>query len=165
MEDLIGLLVPLLAVAGWLFGLFNKQDEEGKEPGKPVRRHQSESRPVPKPEGNMAEQEVKQKPKTSVETYTDAQNYYEKKVEKLAEIQDGLSKATDTLITKDSIGTEKDSKPQVQVKVQSGSKKPKLKVRKNLSKKGLAESIVMAEVLGPPRAVKPYQDVIQQKRK
>lgn len=32
-------------------------------------------------------------------------------------------------------------------------------IKKKLTKQGLAESIVMAEVLGPPRALNPYQNV------
>lgn len=39
-------------------------------------------------------------------------------------------------------------------------------LEKKLTRKGLAESIVMAEVLGPPRALNPYQNVaVRRKRK
>lgn len=37
-------------------------------------------------------------------------------------------------------------------------------LEKNLTKQGLAESIVMAEVLGPPRALNPYQNVAVRRR-
>jgi len=38
-------------------------------------------------------------------------------------------------------------------------------ITKNLTKQGLAESIVMAEVLGPPRALNPYQNIAMKRRR
>ncbi|MGY0692881.1 hypothetical protein ACW2QC_08830 [Virgibacillus sp. FSP13] len=41
----------------------------------------------------------------------------------------------------------------------------KKQVKKNLSNKGLIDGIIMAEVLGPPRAHKPYQSIISERRR
>src|SRR5699024_11147944 len=38
-------------------------------------------------------------------------------------------------------------------------------LQRNLTREGLAESIVMAEVLGPPRALNPYRNVAAKRRK
>src|SRR5699024_3290182 len=38
-------------------------------------------------------------------------------------------------------------------------------LQKNLTKQGLAESIVIAEVLGLPQALKPYQNVAAQRKR
>ena len=40
----------------------------------------------------------------------------------------------------------------------------KRKVKSGLTKEGLLNSIVMAEVLGPPRAKKPYKSVIEERK-
>lgn len=45
------------------------------------------------------------------------------------------------------------------------NKKFKKKFTKSLTKKGLINSVVMAEVLGSPRALKPYQSVPTRRRK
>ncbi|WP_188453619.1 hypothetical protein [Virgibacillus oceani] len=42
--------------------------------------------------------------------------------------------------------------------------KMKKQVKRNLTGKGLTDGIIMAEVLGPPRAVKPYKSVIESRR-
>src|SRR5690625_2236794 len=39
-------------------------------------------------------------------------------------------------------------------------KRHKKRIRKNLTKKGLINGIIMSEVLGPPRARKPYQNIL-----
>lgn len=44
-------------------------------------------------------------------------------------------------------------------------KKLKRQMKKNVTKKGLLNGIIMAEVLGPPRAIKPYRSVIQERQK
>lgn len=55
------------------------------------------------------------------------------------------------------------------VPVETDSTADDLKVvqqlEKNLTRKGLAESIVMAEVLGLPRALNPYQNVASKRRR
>lgn len=42
-------------------------------------------------------------------------------------------------------------------------KEVKRQMKKRLSKEGLMESVIMAEVLGPPRARKPYKSVISER--
>lgn len=41
----------------------------------------------------------------------------------------------------------------------------KREIRHNLSKQGLVNNIIMSEVLGPPRATKPYKSVTAERRK
>ncbi|WP_163970038.1 hypothetical protein [Oceanobacillus halotolerans] len=41
----------------------------------------------------------------------------------------------------------------------------KQQIKHNLTKKGLVNGIVMAEVLGPPRSRKPYQSIIHERNK
>lgn len=43
--------------------------------------------------------------------------------------------------------------------------KKDLHLKKRLSRGGLKESIIMAEVLGPPRAYHPYQNIAQNRRR
>ncbi|HLR68165.1 MAG TPA: hypothetical protein VK105_13720 [Virgibacillus sp.] len=44
-------------------------------------------------------------------------------------------------------------------------KRVKKKFRNNLSRDGLIDSVIMSEVLGPPRARKPYESVVNQRRR
>ncbi|RDW19232.1 hypothetical protein CWR48_09315 [Oceanobacillus arenosus] len=47
-------------------------------------------------------------------------------------------------------------------KVQANYKK---QIRTNLTRKGLVNGIIMSEVLGSPRARKPYQSIVEQRKK
>jgi len=44
-------------------------------------------------------------------------------------------------------------------------KRVKKKFRNNLSREGLIDSVIMSEVLGSPRARKPYESVVNQRRR
>ncbi|QTM99867.1 hypothetical protein ERJ70_11525 [Sediminibacillus dalangtanensis] len=170
MEDLIGLIIPLLAVAGWLFGMF-KTDEEEQKGGKPTRpsrptptssRHQPNNTDPAQSTVNV-EVETQTSPATAVDP-SRTQTYYEKKKAKLAETKPVTQRSDGEVFAShmDPIQDverprqlEKRSKDQAAKKEVQSNKK--LSIRRNLSKKGIAESFVMAEVLGQPRAHRPYQ--------
>ncbi|WP_026569909.1 MULTISPECIES: hypothetical protein [Sediminibacillus] len=166
MEDLIGLIIPLLAVVGWLFGMFKNEEEEQKG-GKPTR----PSRPNPSPSRQQTstkepaqttvnvEAETQTNPSTAVGP-SSAQTYYEKKKAKLAETQyadvDVFSYHMDS-IQEVERPRQLDKGVSNRTAKKDGRSNKKLSIRRNLSKKGIAESFVMAEVLGQPRAHRPYQ--------
>ncbi|MFD2630868.1 hypothetical protein [Oceanobacillus kapialis] len=46
----------------------------------------------------------------------------------------------------------------------ASQKQFKRKLNRNLTKQGLANGVIMAEILGPPRAKKPYRTVVQERK-
>ncbi|WP_053219128.1 hypothetical protein [Virgibacillus senegalensis] len=165
MEDLLGIIIPLLAVVGWLFGMF-KNDEEEQKGGKQTRPRPSPARNQPSSTQNPSRRTVEgnrdRKQRNPVASAPSSpQTYYEEKKAKLAEAKSVTE--TDVFYQLDSIreeirpqGMKKKTQNQSVAK-KSTAAKQKLSIRRNLSKKGIAESVVMAEILGQPRSLRPYQ--------
>lgn len=171
MEDLLGLLIPLLAVAAWLFGMFRGDDSDSDtQPGRQDRRQ-----PVQRPERAGSEQQ-KQPAQTSVkETGKQAEGanrYYEKKKEQIDSLKREAGNEKPTTISRSEI-TMGENRKSIDDR-NAGKEKEAvsfshtgnaISIKDKLTKESLAESVVMAEVLGPPRAVKPYRSVITERKK
>ncbi|SDN09100.1 hypothetical protein [Sediminibacillus halophilus] len=168
MEDLIGLIIPLLAVVGWLFGMFKNEEEEQKG-GKPTRPYRPTSAPSRQQQSNTNHAPTSANGETETHTKpavgpSKTQTYYEKKKAKLAETKPATQRSNEEVFSYHLDPIQKEERPrQVDKRAQDQAAKKgvqsnkKLSIRRNLSKKGIAESFVMAEVLGQPRAHRPYQ--------
>lgn len=161
MEDLIALLIPLLAVVGWLFGLFKGEESDQKEntgqqrnqrptqgPAQTNQYPQSTEQNIPTPKGGTKE-------------------YYETKREQVDQLKNETKKAPSAISGSEiSMGrTPKNAERRVQENTGEKTKEPVISVKKNITRKGLAESVIMAEILGSPRSVKPYRSVISERKR
>ncbi|SEO31940.1 hypothetical protein SAMN04488134_10672 [Amphibacillus marinus] len=146
MEDLIVPLITfLLIIGGSLFKSLTANEDKN---AKPVTRNPVSPSPHVEPEAEHTVQQVEV-------------NYEDLKAEKTAQMD---------MLKKNLNISEKRPKNQMQKNTMLVSnrvmKKRKrlaqgqqqLAFKKRLSQNGLAESVVMAEILGPPRAVKPYSN-------
>lgn len=171
MEDLIALLIPLIAVAGWLFGLFKNEDAEKNEQPK----RQENRGPAPRPQ--QANQDSR-KMETDMASSSNrgTKDNYERKKEQVSRLQDEAKKASQASTSSEAISGSEISMgsnardPERRVQENTGNTKAKspdaaFSVKKNMTKKGLAESVIMAEVLGSPRAVKPYRSIISERKR
>ncbi|MDL4841501.1 hypothetical protein [Aquibacillus rhizosphaerae] len=165
MEDLFGMIIPLLAAAAWLFGSFKKQDEKNK----PAEKNQH-PRPTSTPSGRT-DYEVS----SPVDDYDDSstkmgpQRYYEEKKQQLDQLKDHMEiggNITSGQREQNSMINEvsRKGKNKKTNKSPSSRKSETFSIAKNMSKRGLAESIVMAEVLGPPKSQKPHRNIMQNRR-
>ncbi|WP_138415720.1 hypothetical protein [Aquibacillus sediminis] len=171
MDELIGAILPILAVVAWLFGSF-KNDEENKKPTK--KPNQPRPRPTPTPSGSGQRQtttsEPKVEPKSTVQQSqqqpvdTRTKSYYEKKQEQIEKLKEQVAQ-TSEITKEDSIhdAIKEESTPKAYKKYKS-NRNSNLSVATKINKKGLAESVVMSEILGPPKAVKPHQSVLQMRK-
>ncbi|WP_233881087.1 hypothetical protein [Virgibacillus halodenitrificans] len=88
-----------------------------------------------------------------------------KRMEELAEREQVYSaRSKDEINRHDAILGNTSEQPS-EVALSHKQRKFKKQVTANFEKKGLANGIIMSEILGPPRAVKPYKSVVQQRRK
>ncbi|WP_226036942.1 hypothetical protein [Aquibacillus saliphilus] len=166
MDDLFGALFPLILIAGWILGLFKKKEE------KPANKNQS-PRPTPSPTPFPSGNDDGEVSATKVDTsrQTESQKYYENKRLEIENLQkearsDGAIDSSNRLVQERQIyDVIKNSAPNEtnQDKQNLGPKK-NISIKRNLTKKGLAESVVMAEVLGSPKSLKPYRSVINNRR-
>ncbi|SDK53576.1 hypothetical protein [Sediminibacillus albus] len=160
MEDLLGIIIPLIAVVGWLFGMFKNEDSE-----------ENNGQPVPKPPQTTPGPAQTETRKSNPEQHameageeSRAQTYYEKKREKMSELKTGQTNINRSEINQgasinDNSRTERTSsvKEDRNKASRSNGSSSELSIRRNLSRNGIAGSVVMAEVLGQPRALRPYK--------
>ncbi|WP_186575747.1 hypothetical protein [Aquibacillus kalidii] len=155
MDDLLGLLPFIIAAIGWFLAKAGK-DEKNTSPlpkQQPVSGRSPSSKPIRTEEEQVLREETA--PKTEMQTY------FEEKQEQLDRVNmEKKGEVKDISHSKGNIyGTIGDKPKKSFGKLKR--KEPRLSVARNITKRRVAESVVMAEVLGPPRAVKPYQNVAQ----
>lgn len=159
LDAIFGNFLVVLAIIGGIVGFLKDRSNKDKEEGhKPYQ--------VPKPTatpsggGNYQSQHET----TTVQTNrTTLEEQQEIQMQQLAERMN-----TDTTV---SVGGRPNDMIIEKMNRRQGDndshekKKMKKQVKRNLTGKGLVDGIIMAEVLGPPRAVKPYKSVIASRRK
>lgn len=163
MEDLIALLIPLLAVAGWLFGLFRNEEQNNKDQPRQENRR-------PAPETNRTNQEP-QRPGSDAATQKSVpKEYYENKKRQVDQLK-SETKKTSSAISGSEINIGDNARnPERRVQKNTEEKNAKsrdvaINIKTSMTREGLAKSVVMAEVLGPPRAVKPYRSIISERKR
>ncbi|MRH43084.1 hypothetical protein GH741_10345 [Aquibacillus halophilus] len=161
MEDLFGMLLPLILIASWILGMFKKQDDSKKP------ENNRNPRPTPTTTGSATTETTDfEEP-----VQTGTQSYYENKRAQLEkfkndnQINASNNKSNPILQEREIHDAIKSGKmPKVYKKTTGSGKKKKISLNNHLTKRGLAESVIMAEVLGSPRSLKPYRSVMQNKR-
>jgi len=170
LEAIFGNFMIVLIIIGGIVGFLKDKSEKGKQ-----QKEQSESplgtpNPTAAPSAGRDYQTSRHKPVEPVrrESHHSAPSVGEQRAEQMKQLvgrmQTGTSKTPEDVqpkVIKGSTATAKRSKP---VK----SQRPdafKKKFKSNLTRDGLVDSIIMAEVLGSPRATKPYRSVIQQRKR
>ncbi|WP_112181351.1 MULTISPECIES: hypothetical protein [Paraliobacillus] len=146
MDGILPFLMMLFAIGGGLISLFGKDKEE--EENKPVRRTETV-----KPIERNEERQTSNKQTTAMEDYSN------KKQEQLEKLKSNLA-VDPNLYNKDGAISDNPLQEVVRLDKKITTKKnrtTKISLRRNISREGLAESVVMAEVLGAPRSKKPYQ--------
>ncbi|MFD2655178.1 hypothetical protein [Gracilibacillus thailandensis] len=156
MDELLSFIVPIIALVFWLFGLSKSKDEgqNQKRPQRPVQQKTSHTQ-QPRTETTIDQtipdlQTIDTNPESEQETFAQQkEKQMEKLKEKIQHAENIRDKSKDQQLGKhDAIkdgppprAYRKDSKEQIS-----------LSVEKNLTSKGIAQGIIMSEVLGPPRA-------------
>ncbi|UOQ47410.1 hypothetical protein MUN88_15225 [Gracilibacillus caseinilyticus] len=147
MNEILSFIVPIIAVVVWLFGLGKSdQKEQQKQKQSPAKPVNPSTMQQSKPTISERSEEV------STELDTTFAQQKEQQMEKLkAKLgQSGASQEQ----SEQPLGEHNalKDKPLSRPKKQQTEKEVTLSIAKNLNKKGIAQGIIMAEVLGPPRA-------------
>ncbi len=169
-------IVIIILVA--VFNLFNKGKNQREES-----ETNSQNRRQEQPEKPSLQERIEQKVKEAKESYQEIQDTIasesktetSQKTEAPKSIQEQRQEQYEQLkrrLQPSNQRTKDEPLPETRVSVKpvnTSSDQEKLEVMKQFDKKltrqGLAESIVMAEVLGPPRALNPYQNVAMKRRR
>ncbi|ASN05191.1 hypothetical protein [Virgibacillus necropolis] len=149
-DTLFGNILVLLAIVGGIVGFIKDRNNKEKESTKPY----SVPRPTQKPSGggNLANHmEVTEEQTKSTVSTTSLREQFDASTHRAIE------------------GGEHDAIAEGMVGKSSSSSNKNNRMRKqisnNLSKQGLVNGIIMSEVLGPPRAKRPYRSVLTERRK
>ncbi|WP_058307410.1 hypothetical protein [Gracilibacillus massiliensis] len=153
MDELFSFIVPILAVVFWLFGLSKSKEEENK---------QQQSQKPKQPSTTTTETRQPEQTQTpsyqTMETMADSNQptfsqQKEKQMEKLQEkIQRAESIRDQTQNNELGIHDAIKDGPAPKAYRKNNNGEISLSVKNNLTQKGIAQGIIMAEVLGPPRA-------------
>ncbi|MEC5422215.1 hypothetical protein QGM71_01745 [Virgibacillus sp. C22-A2] len=159
-------IIIIAGIIGFLRDNTAKQQQQQKQ--------QQERKPVNRPnptntpsEGYSRSQQGRSRDSKPQRTYSTStiEEQQREQMERLAdqynsstEIKQGMDKLSSNAITDDN------SLEPIN-ELSTKQKKLKRQIGKNLNKNGLVNGIIMAEVLGSPRALKPYRSVITNRRK
>ncbi|SER17965.1 hypothetical protein SAMN04487944_101525 [Gracilibacillus ureilyticus] len=151
MEELFGYLVPIIGAIIWLAGLFNKNQDEDQS--KPVKR-------VPNTNNNESTT-IRTEPASIEEDHhynmqdIDETSFLDQKQKQMDRLKQGLNKSQSLTKKQQEM---LDNSPIKHVNKKVSKEQAKLSIKNNLTRKGVAQGIIMAEVLGKPRAYKkrPY---------
>ncbi|MEN1969360.1 hypothetical protein WMZ97_14945 [Lentibacillus sp. N15] len=149
-------ILIILAIIGGIIGLFNKKSEQqtNQKPYKPKPARSTPTIP------NRSQQRQTEAPQKGMDTIA------------MQEQRDAQMHELASRMKLDAGDSENEDMYQVNFEhlqtkpSQFNENKTAMKnqVRKNLNRKGLVDGIVMAEVLGPPRARKPYRSITSQRK-
>ncbi|MGP4107230.1 hypothetical protein [Virgibacillus sp. L01] len=154
-------ILIILAIIGGLAGFL--KDKSDKDTNKQKRTVNSPNpSPTPSGGGGMARSDYQtqvSEEKTSIE---------EQQQEQRERLADRMNTATQKAIEErkhDAIINENDNINQTGNKLSVEQKRFKRRIKNNLNQQGLVNGVIMAEVLGSPRAKEPYQSIVKQRRK
>lgn len=164
MEELLGFIAPILAIVFWLVGMSKSGDEEKKQQNPPQRQRNPAQRPARRTQETTAQTigktdtasipvETRRKTPVSDKMQETFEQQKEKQIQAIEEqLQQAESIRNQT--TEQPIGEHDAIKDKPKQKAYRKNKDNDISVSisDNLTKKGIAQGIIMAEVLGPPRA-------------
>ncbi|MFC3039098.1 hypothetical protein ACFOGI_02390 [Virgibacillus xinjiangensis] len=146
--------IVIMMIAG-LMGFFRNSKQEEQHPERPIPR----PAPASPPQQTQSGRQRKEETIVSSESIKEQQN---KQIDRLAKhlhtaktTGDTDSRLTDTLespLREPGKGLTKQQE------------ETRSSIKRNLNRKGLVNGIVMSEVLGPPRAKRPYRSVLSQRK-
>lgn len=147
-DTVFGNILVLLAIVGGIVGFIKDRSKKETESSK----HYPTPKPTRTPSGGYDVASEKRSYEISIENQQGNQ-MKEQQTHTHRKIKNGKHDA----IVKGAVGLPSNS----------STKKNKMKRRvgKNLSKDGLVNAVIMSEVLGPPRATKPYRSIVEERRK
>lgn len=147
-DTLFGNILVLLAIIGGIAGFIKDKSGKGNETSKPY------TSPQPVNTSSSGRYET-----GSEEIYTDSANYVSSSITR--DEQPDTHRAVENG-EHDALSGIKQRKLTPDSKKNSVMRK---QISRNLTKQGLVNGIIMNEVIGPPRAMKPYRSITEQRRK
>lgn len=158
-EFIFGNIVLVVIIIGALINFLNKgkeDDAEEEAPKKPVPPPQVKRESVPPPRAERSVQEGYPQ-----ETLADYQEQQQAQYERLKAQYHAASLEKDTPKEVQE-RLKKQANPILNNEINDGIH---IGLEQKLTPKGLMESVIMAEVLGPPRAVNPYENIIMKRKR
>lgn len=167
MEEILNFL-PLIAII--LFGIIkgtignNEQNEKKQRtPSRPT----NVPRPNPTPSGGQ--ERTRSTTQRTAPVQPSIEEQQKQQMEQLKSRMNTGSKVNLDDISQQDVGLgssiQDAIKHQATNKVAENKEKFKKEVKTGLNRRGLVQGIIMSEVLGPPRARKPYQNVITERKR
>ncbi|TQS74579.1 hypothetical protein DX933_11635 [Ornithinibacillus gellani] len=184
MDELFDLIfgnpILIIIIIGALYRFFsNAEKEQGEKKEKPwdKPRHAPTPRPARTPSGprqtaSKTMSQAKQQKQTKETTHTTSPTVEEMQQQQLEKLagkyktnlnQSASGKKNGHL--HHGLGASIDDEVKNPDAINHHKRRFKKQIRNKLNQRGLVDSIVMAEVLGPPRARKPYQTILEQRKK
>lgn len=163
------IILIILAIIGGISSLF--KDKKTEQPKKKTHQQPRPTTPVPDSSQKQKNDQSSYEPsKEAIEMQEQRDSQMQQlaermnigKQEKEKEHEANLDKQASIEENNASIDKELNKRKKQKEFPQTDMQK---RVRNNLNRKGLVDGIIMSEVLGPPRARKPYQSVITKRSK
>ncbi|SFA70315.1 hypothetical protein SAMN04488072_101116 [Lentibacillus halodurans] len=154
-------ILIILAIVAALSGFFkDNSDTDTRIP----KRGNSQPGPVSPPSGggNRNGGKSVDEPQSTVSTASLEEQQYEQR-RQLAERMNTMEQKQTPEREHDVIMKHNTREPGTDLSVEQ--QKMKKRMNSNLTRTGLINGVIMSEVLGPPRAVKPYKSIVDQRKK
>lgn len=176
MKEIVDLIFSnifvVLAVVAGAIGFFKNSVSKKQEAEKKDIRPNRPNRPTPPFGGEMKRQwhdptKRRQLPKKETPTMTNTTSTQELKSQTdqlVQQVETSFMENVDKF-SSSAYSTPLNRSLKSQPKSVQSRTKMERQVSSNLTEKGLVNGIIMAEVLGPPRAKKPYRSVLSERRK
>lgn len=164
MEAIFGNIFILIAIVAGIIGFFkNGSDNKGDQ------QSPNQPRPTSTPSGrtNMPSQRTSTSTNTQHSTVdtSSVEERHQRQLDQLADryatTKRSANSIPDNLQRSSSLREGKEKKEE---QLSTKQKKFKKRFDRNLTKQGVANGVIMAEILGPPRAKKPYRSVTSKRK-
>lgn len=155
------IILIILAIVSALSGLF--KDKSDRDTGPPKRSH-NPPKPTPTPSGGGqgGGTEAQNEPQTSVSTVSIEEQQNEQR-RQLAERMNTVKQNPTEQREHDAISHHDTRRPENNLSAERHNMKRQM--NSNLTRTGVINGVIMSEVLGQPRAVKPYRSIVSQRKK
>lgn len=163
LELLFGNFLIIIAIVGGIISWINRSRSSDK--GKDSREFQPNPTPVSSGDVEKGQEGNGTKKDNQFPSSLEggANSYYDQKEAMVKEANSKLEESAS--LQTNEISNDGTTQNNIKVhKKREKNNKAGLSVNDYLTRKGIAESVIMAEVLGSPRAKKPYRSVIDRKR-
>lgn len=170
LEAIFGNFMIIIIIIGGIVGFLKDKSEKGKQQEKQSERPSGAPNPTAAPSaGDYQTSHHQPAEPMRKQTYRPSSNTTSvdgQRAEHMKHIVGRIQVDTDKMLG--SIEDKEILRSTVKKSNSGKVKRPyafKSQIQANLTRDGLVDSIIMAEVLGPPRATKPYRSVIQERKR